>query len=404
MTKLGIIREGKTPPDKRVPVTPKQCKKLLETYPDLEIFVQPSPVREIPDSAYADAGITLKEDLSECDIIMGVKEVPLDMLIPNKTYIFFSHTFKKQSYNRKLLKGILDKKIRLIDYEVLTDANDKRLIGFGRYAGIVGTYNAFLAYGKKQGTYDLKPADQCHDRKEVEQELKKVKLPADFKMVMTGGGRVGHGAIEILDLIDIKKVSPEDYLTKKFDTAVFTQLSARDYVKTTDGSEFKTSEFYENPKGYASNFMRFAKESDLYISCHYWDSDAPFIFSREDAKSPDFRIRVVADISCDIDGPVASTIRPSTIADPLYGYDPQTESEVDFMDPKAIGVMAVDNLPCELPKDASEDFGNELIKNIFPELLGKENSPVIVGATQTTLKGELAEDYKYLQNYVDGKE
>lgn len=401
---IGIIREGKTPPDKRVPVTPKQCKKLLETYLGLEIFVQPSPVREIPDSAYADAGIALKEDLSECDIIMGVKEVPIDMLIPGKTYIFFSHTFKKQPYNRKLLKAILDKKVRLIDYEVLTDANDKRLIGFGRYAGIVGTYNALLAYGKKQGAFDLKPADKCHDRKEVEQELKKVKLPNDFKLVMTGGGRVGHGALEILNLVDIKKVSPKDYLTKKFDTAVFTQLSVRDYVKTTDGSEFKASEFYADPKCYASNFMRFAKESDLYVACHYWDSDAPFIFTREDAKNPDFRIRVVADISCDIDGPVASTLRPSTIADPLYGYNPQTESEVDFMDPKAIGVMAVDNLPCELPKDASEDFGNELIKNIFPELLGKEKSSVIAGATQTTLDGELAEDYKYLQNYVDGKE
>ena len=404
MTKLGIIREGKTPPDKRVPLTPTHCKKLLETYPDLEIYVQPSAIRAIADQAYADAGLELREDLSNCDILMGVKEVPLDMLIPNKTYFFFSHTFKKQPYNRPLLQTILEKKIRLIDYEVLTDANDKRLIGFGRYAGIVGAYNALLAYGKKFELYDLKPAHLCHDRKEVEQELKKVKLPSTCRVVLTGRGRVGHGAIEILDLIDIKRLSPDEYLKGEHNTAVYTQLSTGDYVKTRDGSPYVTAEFYEDPSAYESDFMRFAKVSDLYIACHYWDSEAPFIFTRDDARHPDFRIRVVADISCDIDGPVASTIRPSTIANPLYGYDPKTETETDFMDPKAIGVMAVDNLPCELPKDASEDFGNELLKNIFPELLGKSESPVIKGATQTTLNGQLGDDYKYLKNYVEGKE
>lgn len=404
MTKLGLIREGKTPPDKRVPLTPAQCKKLSETYPELEIFVQPSAIRAIPDMAYEEAGIELREDLSECDILMGVKEVPLEMLIPEKTYFFFSHTFKKQPYNRPLLQTILAKKIRLIDYEVLTNARGSRLIGFGRYAGIVGAYNALLAYGRKMKTYELKPAHLCHDRKEVEEELKKVTLPADFKLVMTGRGRVGHGALEILEQIDIKKVSPEEYLTAKLSSPVFTQLSAKDYVKTKDGSEFVTADFYEDPHGYTSNFMRFARESDLYISCHYWDSNAPYIFTREDARNPDFRIRVVADISCDIDGPVASTLRPSTIADPLYGYDPGTESEVDFMDPDAIGVMAVDNLPCELPKDASEDFGNELIKNIFPELLGKEHSDIIKGATQTTLNGRLSDEFAYLRNYVEGRE
>lgn len=403
MTKLGIIREGKTPPDKRVPLTPKQCKELLETYSDLEIFVQPSPIRAFPDSAYEAEGIELREDLSNCDILMGVKEVPLHMLIPNKRYMFFSHTFKEQPYNRNLLKAILEKNISLIDYEVLTTSSGKRLIGFGRYAGVVGCYNAMLAVGKKYGLFELKPAHECHNRKEVEEELKKVKLPSDFKIVMTGNGRVAHGALEILALLPIKKVSPEKYLKEKFNGPVFTQLSVSDYVKTKDGSKFVRSEFYNDPAPYESNFMRFAKESDLFIPCHYWDHDAPFLFTREDAKDAWFRIKVVADISCDIDGPVASTLRPSTISNPLYGYDPTTESETDFMNPRAIGVMAVDNLPCELPKDASEDFGRELIKNIFPELIGKKKSAVIKRATQTTLEGELAEDYQYLSDYVAGK-
>ncbi len=402
MTKLGIIREGKTPPDKRVPITPKQCKELLDTYPNLELFVQPSPIRAFADSEYAAEGIELREDLSNCDILMGVKEVPLDLLIPNKRYMFFSHTFKEQPYNRMLLKTILKKKISLIDYEVLTNGAGRRLVGFGRYAGIVGSYNAMLAVGKKFGWFTLKPAHQCHDRKEVEVELKKVKLPDNFKMVITGNGRVAHGALEILELLPIKRVSPQKYLEGGFKQAVYSQLGVSDYVKTKDGGKLVLSEFYENPEPYDSNFMRFAKTTDLYIPCHYWDQDAPFIFTREDAKSPEFRIKVVADISCDIDGPVASTLRASTIANPHYGYNPISESETDFMDPKAIGVMAVDNLPCALPKDASEDFGRELIKNIFPELLSKKKSSVIKRATQTTLEGELAEDYEYLSDYVAG--
>lgn len=403
MTKLGIIREGKTPPDKRVPLTPKQCRELLETYSNLEIYVQPSPIRAFPDSEYEAEGIELREDLSNCDILMGVKEVPLHMLIPNKKYMFFSHTFKEQPYNRNLLKAILEKNISLIDYEVLTTASGKRLVGFGRYAGVVGCYNAMLAVGKKYGLYDLKPAHECLNRKEVEEELKKVELPSDFKIVMTGNGRVAHGALEIMELLPIKKVSPEKYLTEKFTNPVFTQLSVSDYVKTKDGSKFVTREFYNNPSDFESDFMRFAKESDLFIPCHYWDQEAPYLFTRDDARDTWFRIKVVADISCDIDGPVASTLRPSTITNPHYGYDPATESETDFMNPRAIGVMAVDNLPCELPKDASEDFGRELIKNVFPELLAKEKSAVIKRATQTTPEGELAEDYQYLSDYVAGK-
>lgn len=402
--KIGIIREGKTPPDKRVPLTPAQCKQLLIAYPDLEIFVQPSQIRAIPDESYEAEGMELREDLSNCDLLVGVKEVPIDMLIPGKRYMFFSHTFKKQPYNRDLLQAIIDNKISLIDYEVLTKSNGTRLIGFGRYAGIVGCYNALLAVGKKFGLYDLKPANQCEDRVEVEQELKKVKLPNDFKVVVTGGGRVGRGALEVLDLIDIEKVSAESYLSDEFDGPVYTQLDVLDYNKRGDGGPSNKAEFYDDPSGYVSDFMRFASQSDLYIACHYWDSNAPFIFTRDDAKSPDFKLKVVADISCDIDGPVASTLRPSTIADPLYGYNPQSESEADFMDENAIGVMAVDNLPCELPKDASADFGDEMVKNILPEILDATDSDIIRRATQTSLQGGLTPEYAYLEDYLAGRE
>lgn len=400
---IGIIREGKNPPDKRVPLTPSLCSELVQRHPEVEIYVQPSPIRAFTDAEYEDRGFELREDLSHCDLLIGVKEVPIDMLIPEKKYMFFSHTFKKQPYNRALLRTILDKRIQLIDYEVLTDEKGARVIGFGRYAGIVGAYNALLAAGKKLERYELKPANACVDRKEVEQELKKVNLPNDYKICLTGAGRVAGGAIEILQEAGFIKVDPEEYLQSTFDQPVYTQLSVEHYNQTKDGSEFSKSEFYNHPEKFKSNFMAYAKVCDLYIPCHYWDSQAPYIFTRTDAKSSEFKIKVVADISCDIDGPVASTIRPSTIAAPLYGYDPITEEETDFMDPNAIGVMAVDNLPCELPKDASQDFGTELLNKVIPELL-KSHSEMIKRASETDLHGRLTPHFEYLQEYVDGIE
>lgn len=399
--KLGIIKEGKNPPDKRVPLTPQQCVEIEKQYPHVKVVVQTSNIRAFKDDEYSKLGIEIVKDLSDCDIIMGVKEVNPEDLIPNKKFIFFSHTFKKQPYNRGLLKAILDKKIQLIDYEVMKNESGKRLIGFGRYAGIVGCYNGLLAYGKKHDLYKLKPANQCFDRKEMEEELKKVDLPKNTKIVLTGKGRVGNGALEVLSLINIERVSCKDLMEKEFDLPTYAVLGVKEYNQRKDGNAFSLSDFYAQPEKYASTFPRLLDKIDMYIPCHYWDSKAPYIFTREDLKKENLRLSVVADISCDIDGPVASTIRPSTIADPLYGYDPQGEKEIDFMDSNAIGVMAVDNLPCELPRDASEDFGNELIKNIFPALLGNQDPEKIIDrASETTLDGKLNVPFQYLEEYV----
>lgn len=400
--KLGVIREGKVPPDFRVPLTPKQCKSIELIYPNVKVQVQKSPIRTYKDEEYAALGIELVDNLKECDYIFGVKEVQIADLIPNKTYFFFSHTIKKQPYNRGLLQAILENKIRLVDYEVLKDKTNKRIIGFGRYAGIVGCYNAFLTYGLKTGFYDLKPAHLCHDRKEVEEEMKKVKLPSNFKVVLTGFGRVGHGAKEIIDLLPIKEVTPEEYLSKEFNEPVYTQLEVEDYYGKTDGSEFSKSEFYNQPELYKSTFDRFAFCSDMYIPCHFWSSKAPVILPNEVLTKEPKRIKVIADVSCDINGPIAATIRSSKIGNSIYGYDPETKSEVDFRNENAIAVMAVDNLPCELPKDASEDFGNELLKNVFPALFGEDPDRIIERATETNFNGELTPDFKYLEDYVKG--
>lgn len=401
---IGVVKEGKIPPDKRVPLTPEQCVKLQTIYPHVKIVVQPSPIRAYVDQEYLDLGIEMNEDLSGCDILMGVKEVNIADLIENKKYLFFSHTFKKQPYNRNLLRAIIEKKIQLIDYEVLKDKNNKRVIGFGRYAGIVGCYNGFLTYGLKHNLYELKPANQCVNRKEVEEELKKVVLPNQTKIVLTGFGRVGHGARELMELLPIKEVSPDEFLNGNFNEPVFAHLEVEDYYAPRNGSEFNKADFYSNPENYKSTFKRYLSKTDMYIPCHYWSAKADFIFTREDLKAENNRLSVVADISCDIDGPIPCTIRPSKIADPIYGYDPISESEVDFRQENAVAVMAVDNLPCELPLDASEDFGRELLKEVFPSLVKEDSDKIIERGSQTTLSGELAPNFSYLDAYLAGKE
>jgi alanine dehydrogenase len=403
-TKIGIIKEGKVPSDARVPLSPEQCLRVMEEYPNVELVIQRSSVRAFKDSEYSDLGVPLVDSLEDCDIIMGVKEVNIEDLIPNKQFFFFSHTFKEQPYNRDLLRAIIDKRIQLTDYEVLTDKTDKRIIGFGRYAGIVGCYNGFRTYGLKHSLYNLKPAHQCADRKEMESELLKVKLLKDTKIVITGYGRVGHGALEVINKLPISEVTPEEFLEDSFDEPVFTHLGTADYVARNDGKEFDRDVYFEDGSGHHSTFPRYLKEADLYIACHYWENSSPFLVTREDLKSKDIRVSVIADISCDIDGPVASTIRPSTIADPIYGYDPETEEEVDFENQNAIAVMAVDNLPCELPKDASKDFGNELIKGVFPALFGEDPHSIIERGSQTSKDGKLTYDFKYLSAYLAGKE
>ena len=402
--KIGIIREGKTPPDKRVPLSPDQCEIILNDYPNVELYVQKSEIRKFKDTEYERLGIAVVDSVEHCDVLLGVKEVPKNELIPNKKYFFFSHTFKKQPYNRDLLQAVIDKDIQLIDWEVITNSNGQRLIAFGRYAGIVGCYNGFLTYGLKKGLYDLKPAHQCDDREEMEDQLNNVKLPNNFKVVLTGRGRVGGGALETMSCMpQIKEVEPADFLNKTFDHPVYTVLNVEDYNRTKDGSVFNKSKFYADPShDFESAFLQYAKVADMYVACHYWDNKAPYIFTREDAKDKDWKIEVVADVSCDIDCAVASTIKPSTIADPIYGYNPFTESEDDFMKEGVIAVMAVDNLPCELPKDASVDFGEMFLNYVLEPLLGNDPENIIERASETK-DGKLTPHFAYLQDYLVGK-
>ena len=334
-------------------------------------------------------------------MLIGVKEVPIENLIPNKKYFFFSHTIKKQPYNRKLLKAILEKNIELFDHETIVNQKGFRLIGFGRYAGIVGVYNGFRAWGLKFNSWNLPKAETIHDQGKLIEQLNKISVP-NIKILLSGSGKVANGSQEMLDAMHIKSVSVEDYLNKSFNEPVYCKIDVLDYNKRKDGKVIDMFDFFDNPKEYKSDFMRFAKVTDYYIAGHFYGDGAPYFYTRDNVKSSDFNIKVVADISCDVDGPVATTLRASTIADPIYGYNPQTEKEIDYKDEKAIAVMAVDNLPCELPKDASEGFGEMFLQHVIPAFFNNDADGILKRA-QITENGKLTERFSYLQDYIDGK-
>lgn len=399
--KFGIIKERKNPPDRRVVFSPEALVRFKQSYPEAEINVESSDIRIFKDEQYADLGFNVTTDVSDCEVLFGVKEVPIEALIPNKKYFFFSHTIKKQPYNRKLLAAVLEKNIELYDHETIVDEKGKRLIGFGRYAGIVGAYNAFRAFGIKFELFNIPKAETLSGKEVLVEKLKRQILPP-IKIVLTGHGKVGNGAKEILDAMKLKEVSVENYLTKNYSEPVYTQIDIADYNKRKDGKPFDKNDFYKNPLEYTSDFERFTKVSDLFIAGHFYGNDAPVILSQEMLKANDCKIKVVADVSCDVDGPIACTIKASTIAEPLFGYLPSEHKEVDVFHPAAIVVMSVDNLPCELPKDASEGFGEMFLEYVIPAFFNEDKDRILQRA-KITENGKLTERFQYLQDYVDGK-
>ncbi len=401
--KVGILREGKTPPDKRVPLTPEQCLEVQKKFPNVKIVVQPSPIRSFINEEYITLGIPLQEDLSDCDILLGVKEVKIQDFIPGKIYFFFSHTIKKQEYNRSLLQTALRKKIQLIDYETLTNKKGFRVIGFGRFAGLVGAYSGLRAFGLRNQTFDIKPAHLCTDLEEMLSILDSVKLPP-IKIAVTGDGRVANGVLEILNHMKIIRISPEAYLKEtKIQKPVFTQLLPINYTKRKNEEPFELRHFFNHPEMYENAFLPFAKVTDILIASAYWDPKAPVLFTANDMKQSDFKIRVISDITCDIEGSIPATKRAATIDNPFYDYNPETEElEELFSSEKNITVQAVDNLPCELPKDASLDFGRNLIDKVFPSLFNEDTDKIIERAS-IVKNGRLTERFAYLQDFADGK-
>lgn len=398
--KFGIIKERKYPPDRRVVFSPAALQKFQVAFPEAIIKVESSDVRIFSDQEYIDLGFEVTTDITDCDVFFGVKEVPVEALISNKQYFFFSHTIKKQVHNQKLLQTILCKNITLFDHETIVDAHNNRLIGFGRYAGIVGVYNGFRAFGQKFELFNIPKAETLPNYNALIVKLKRQILPP-IKIVLSGKGKVGMGAKEMLDQIKIKQVSPENFLSKIYSEAVYTQIDVLQYNTRMDGQVLDNKDFYEYPSDYMSDFQKFSAVADIYIAGHFHANHAPDILTNDMLKAVNCKIKIVADISCDVNGPIASTIRASSIAEPFYGYLPSTQQEVSLSHPGAIVVMAVDNLPCELPKDASEGFGDMFLNHVIPAFFNQDSDGILSRA-KITEDGKLTAKFSYLQDYANG--
>jgi saccharopine dehydrogenase (NAD+, L-lysine forming) len=400
MIKIGLIKEGKTPADNRVALTPAQCKWIHKQTADVKVIAQSSPDRCFPDREYVSAGVEVKEDLSDCDILMGIKEVPVQQLLPGKTYLFFSHTKKKQPHNQQLLKAILEKKIRLIDYECLEHEDGQRIIGFGFFAGVVGAHNGMMAYGNRTGLYQLDRVYKQRSFRELIHHYFGVRLP-NVKIAVTGSGRVAHGILEIMNLMGIHEVEPDDYLKRRFSYPVYTQLKGADLYRHKQTGTYSRSDFHEHPDQFECIFLPYAAQTDILMNGIYWDNTVPRLFEKADVPGENFIIQTIADITDDENGSVPINMGDQPIADPVYGVNKSSLLKTAPYLPDSIDVMAVGNLPNELPRDASRYFGEQLIKYILDDLV-KGGSPIIDRATMAK-DGALTAPYTYLQDYAAGQ-
>ena len=399
--KIGLIREWKQPADKRVALTPDLCKEFKVRYPMVELVVEESPDRTFLAKEYIDAGIPVVKDVSDCDILIGIKEVPIDKLIPNKTYLFFSHTIKAQPYNRDLLLAILEKNISLIDYEPLTWKDGGRILGFGKWAGVVGAYNAFLTWGKKSGKFDLPAAYETNDYEESMALLKELDL-GKLRVVFTGNGRVADGIREVLEIMKIKEASPQEFISQPPKGAYFTQLTSWDLYHRKDGGPWDINHYYKHHSAYCSEFDNFLPYTDILINGMYWEEDMPVLFEKNDTKSKNFDIKVIADITCDVEGSVPITMEATDIYNPTFGWCRSKQKQVEPYGEDTIDVMAVTNLPTEMPKNASAEFGTLMLDHILPLLIEGDKDGIIKRGRMTE-NGKLTKEFDYLQSFVDGE-
>lgn len=400
MLKIGLIREGKIPADNRVALTPAQCKWLHKNHPDIRIIVQHCETRCFSDKEYQMAGVEITEDMSGCDILMGIKEVPKSMLIPNKKYLFFSHTKKLQPYNRELLQTIIAKKITLIDYECLEHEDGKRIIGFGFFAGIVGAHNGMRAYGKRTGTYELEKVNSAKNLQHLIHTYFGLNLP-NIKIAVTGSGRVAHGILEIMNLLGIHEIEPDEYLSTTFTYPTYVHLKGADLYAHKETGGYSRTDFHAHPENYNCIFKKYIPHTDILMNGIYWEQSIPRLFEMEDIQSPDFRIQTIADITDDTYGSVPCNIADSTIEDPFYGVDKITFKKTEPFLPGSVDMMAVGNLPNELPRDASRYFGEQMIKFVLKDLT-EGNSRIIDHAT-IVKEGYLTEHFSYMKDYAKGK-
>ncbi len=397
MLTIGLIREGKVPQDNRVALTPAHCKWLHMNFDDVKVVAQRSTGRCYTDVEYARAGVEVTEDLSECNLLLGIKEVPVDMLLEGKTYMFFSHTKKLQPANQKLFRALLDKRNTLIDYECLEHEDGTRIIGFGFFAGIVGAHNGMMVFGRRTGTFKLARVSTVNSFQKLVHTYFGLKLP-NIKIAVTGTGRVAHGVLEIMNLLGIHEVEPEEFLEKEFAYPVYVHLKGADLYVHKETGKYLRSDFHTNPQNYTCRFTDYLSQTDILMNGIYWEKNIPRLFELEDLQRKDFRIKTIADITDDRNGSVPCNLGDSTIEDPVYGVDRNSFERTAPYLPNSVDVMAVGNLPNELPRDASRYFGEQMIKYVLDDIrLG--GSTTIDKATMIKA-GKINEPFLYMKDYA----
>jgi alpha-aminoadipic semialdehyde synthase len=432
---VGIRRETKDPTEARVPLTPTHVKKIVENH-KINIFVQPSEKRVFKDLEYEKAGANLTDDLSKCDIIFGVKEVPMEELQPNTTYCFFSHTIKGQTYNMPMLQKILDDNITLIDYELIKDETNHRLVFFGDFAGYAGMINSLWVLGQrlKHEGFDtpfaeIKQAKEYGSLREAEEsiskvgeEIKKKALPDDlqpFITVFTGYGNVSKGAQHIYNLLPVVEIHPEDVkhfseVNKYANNAVFKSEFRKPhlYKPKKENAKFNLTEFGLHPDRYANRFEEFIPHLSMIINGIYWEPSYPPLLTKKYTRelynsSVKPKLKVIGDITCDIGGSIELTEKPANSLNPCYVYDFDKDQIIDGWEGNGPVIMAVDKLPTELPREASESFGDALYPFVsalvnldFTKSFAKLDLPLEISKAVITHKGKLTNDYKYLETFL----
>jgi hypothetical protein len=322
--------------------------------------------------------------------------VPAEKLIPDKTYLFFSHTKKMQPNNQGMFRSIIDKKITLIDYECLEHEDGQRMLGFGFFAGVVGAHNGIMAYGRRSGEFHLQRVYVQHSFRQLIHTYFGLKLPK-IKVAITGSGRVAHGLLEVMNLMGLIEVDPDEYLERKFDYPVFTQLKGADLYAHKETGSYNRINFHEHPNQYKCLFKPYASVTDILMNGIYWERAMPRLFEWEDMAEKDFAIQTIADITDDKDGSIPCNLGDNPMEDPVYGVDKISRQKTAPYIHGSVDIMAVGNLPNELPRDASRYFGEQIIKHVLEDLI-RGNSKVIQKATMVE-RGKLTKSYEYLAAY-----
>jgi len=406
---LAVLAEARID-ENRVPFSPTQISYLLNKFSNLKIIVQPSKRRCFKDKDYLKAGAQITDNLYSSNIIFGVKEVDISTLVKDKTYLFFSHTSKVHQhigqvikdkaiiYKKELLKEVIKKNITLIDYENIRNASGEgyRYLGFGRFAGIIGAYNTLNLYLKLNEKLQLPRAFEINNYEQVKKLISKQNFNK-LKILLTGSGRASKGAIELLKHANIRQVSINDYLSNKYDEAVFCNISAKKHIERKDGKNSSYQDFILNPHEYNFKVKNYLFDTDIFIACHYWDPKFPKLFYPKQIN--EFKnLKIIGDVTCDINGSVPTTIRSTSISEPYYSINTDQMKEIELGN-KGIAVMAVDNLPSELPRDASVEFGSSVISEILPYLIDKDDGRI--NRATTASNGKFCENFTYLNDFIN---